>query len=143
MYHGGMYSDAVPWLLGALLAALLIAAARHMPAVREQWLMTVVMIAAAVGFFPFPLEAGHVLAARNESLAAALFLALVALSAWHHPRWLAVAFALHALWDFAWLSGAVVSVKPLWLVQLCVPFDVLVAIYLWRRAPRWRAPLPA
>lgn len=143
MYHGRMYSDAIPWLLGVLLAGLLIAAARHMPAVREQWLMTALMSATALGFFPFPLEAGHLLAARNESLAAALFLALVALSAWQHPRWLAVAFGLHALWDIAWLSGTVESVKPLWLVQLCVPFDALLAIYLWRRAPRWRAPLPA
>ena len=43
----------------------------------------------------------------------------------------------HGAWDLAYLLGHVRVDKPEWVVQLCVPYDWLLAAYIFSRLPAW------
>jgi hypothetical protein len=119
----------VHYAVGVALAALTCFVARFMSRGAERGLFTAIMIVVGAGFVWFPLAVGHHAGTVNELLAGAGFVAMACLSL-RWPVLLPLAFLLHGTWDMGYLTEAVDSHKPLWLVQLCVPYDGFVAVYL-------------
>lgn len=132
-----LYDDIFPYLLGALLAATAIYPARHMPPNRERQFFTVIMAVVAVGFLGFPAASGDLAGFAYELGAAATLAVLIALAVVASPAFLAFAFFLHGAWDLAHLLGYVPVDKPVWVVELCVPYDWLVAAYIAARVREW------
>ena len=134
-----MYESLSAYILGIALAVITCFPARTLAPRTEQRFFSVIMIFVAVGFFGFPLERGDMLGTLSELLAMAFFLAGVVASALWNPLFLPLTFLAHGAWDLAYLAGASHSVKPDWLVELCVPYDWLVAGYLFTRVGTWRS----
>ena len=97
------------------------------------------MIVVAIGFIGFPLEQGDANGTAHELVAMAAFLLGIFLSWKWHAAFLPLTFLAHGCWDLAYMASAVHSVKPMWLVELCVPYDWLVALYLLSRLRTWRS----
>ncbi len=138
-----MYRILFPYVLGIALAWVTCYPARALRPRGEQRYFVLIMAAVAVAFVPFPLERGNMEGTLHEAFAAAFFIVLVVLSLRISHWILPLAFAGHAGWDLFYLLGFVSTDKPLWLVQLCVPYDGLVAIYVATRLSRWRVSSPA
>ena len=131
-----MYERAIPWILGVFLAWVTVFPASRLHPRTEQGFFRAIMVVVALGFFGFPAEVGDFGGMALELAVAAVMLLLVAGSV----RWLyllPIAYLLHGLWDLVWLLEGVTHAKPAWLVQLCVPYDWLVAGYLFRRCQVW------
>ena len=137
-----MYTILFPYLLGLLLAAVTCYPARALGPRDERRFFVVILVVVAAGFVGFPLQQADLAGAIWEGLAMAILLAL----AWfgrRSPVWLAVAFFGHGAWDLAYLIGLVPVDKPVWVIQLCVPYDWVVASYLLSRLAVWRREVEA
>jgi hypothetical protein len=133
-----VYEDAVAYLLGVFFAWVTILAARPMKPKSAHRFFTVVMVAVALLFVGFPAEQGHQAGVVAEAVALVAFLFLAGLGMVLHPVWLAVAYVAHGGWDLAYLLGWVPSYKPDWTVQFCVPYDWVVAGYLFTQVRGWQ-----
>ena len=134
-----MYETVIAYTLGASLAVVTCYPARQLEARAEQWFFTIIMCGVALGFVGLPLEHGDSHAAMNEVYAMiVMVVAIIASSLWH-PVFLPIAFFLHGSWDLVYLIDMVHSVKLDWLVELCVPYDWMVAAYLSTRIHIWTA----
>ena len=134
-----MYDSAFPYILGVFLAWVTWYPARSLSTQSEKLYFATIIAVVALGFLAFPIEQGNLKGITYESVALALIVVLIVLSYRAMPTFLAAAFFLHGAWDLAYLLGAVALDKPGWVVQLCVPYDWLLAAYLFRRASTWRA----
>ena len=134
-----MYESLSAYILGMALAVITCFPARTLAPRTERRFFSVIMIFVAMGFFGFPLEQGDALGTLSELLAMAVFLVGVLASALWNPLFLPLTFLAHGTWDLAYLVGASHSVKPDWLVELCVPYDWTVAAYLFTRVGIWRS----
>ena len=113
--------------------------ARYLDARIEQRFFTTIILIVSLGFIGFPVQQGDLVALAWESAVAATLLLLIFLSS--RPSLvmlLPVVWVLHGAWDLVYLLGLVPVDKPLWVVQLCVPYDWLIAGYLFRRVAAWR-----
>ena len=132
-----MYETVFPYLLGGILAWVTCHPARTLDPRAELRFFTAIMTMVALGFIGFPLEAGNHEGVVYELVAGILFIMLIVLSQRTAPVLLAVTFLAHGAWDLAYLLGIVPSDKPEWVVELCVPYDWLVAAYLFSRTSLW------
>ena len=137
-----MYNTLFAYILGVALAGITCYPARFMPPRAERAMFTGIMTLVAVSFVGFPLEVGHRAGTVNEAAAGLVLIALIGLSL-RWPMLLALTFFLHGAWDLGFLTGVIDSHKPHWLVELCVPYDWLVAAYLVKRIPSWQPTEPA
>ena len=99
------------------------------------------MTIVALGFIGFPLQHGELSAAALEFVILVILLGLIYFS--KRPALavlLPIAWFTHGLWDLTYLLGLLRLDKPDWVVQLCVPYDWLIAAYLFGRIARWREP---
>ena len=127
------YDTLFPYALGVLLALTAIYPARALEPRQERRFFTVIMIVVAFGFIGFPLADGDATGVFYELAALATFAVLIALSIFASPAFLAVTFFAHGTWDLAHLLGFIPVDKPVGVVELCVPYDWLVAGYVaWR-----------
>lgn len=134
-----MYESAFPYILGVLIAWVTWYPARRLTARSEQWYFTVIITVVALGFIGFPLEKGDTQGILYELFAMIVFIVLIVMSKSATVALLPVVWFAHGAWDLAYLLGLVPVDKPAWVVQLCVPYDWLLAGYLFQRIPAWRA----
>ena len=134
-----MYETLSAYILGVALAVVTCFPASALNPRVEQRFFTVIMIFVAIGFFGFPLEQGDMHGTVYELLAMAVFLLGILLGWKWNPVFLPLTFLAHGSWDLAYLTGVAHSVKPSWIVELCVPYDWLVAVYLLTRVGIWRS----
>lgn len=130
-------------LVGAALAALLIAVVRRSAPKVERRLLAVGLAVAALVYVLFVLRsaaAGEELGGRWLAIELA-GLALFGVAAWRGRAswaWVALGWAAHVAWDVL-LHGADTAFVPAGYPALCVGFDLAVAgyaAYRWRAAPR-------
>jgi hypothetical protein len=134
-----VYWAVFPYVLGVLLAWITWYPARKLEVASEQWYFRVIMTIVAVGFIGFPLEHGNVEAAVLELVVLVILLCLIILSRRAAlTALLPLAWFGHGLWDLVYLLDLLPLDKPEWVVQLCVPYDWLIAAYLFSRASSWR-----
>ena len=133
-----MYETIFPFALGVLMAWITWYPARYLDARREQGYFTTIIAIVAVGFVGFPLEDGDSRAIVYELGAMVVFVVLIILSKKANVLLLPVVWFAHGAWDLAYLVGQVPVDKPLWVVQLCVPYDWLLGGYLLGRVSAWR-----
>ena len=96
------------------------------------------VIVAAVFYVWFALRAGEYVGLAIEVAGLAGFAALAVKGFRHRTSTiLALAWALHPVWDVALHSGGHGTYAPLNYVVFCISFDLLVAAFVWRtqRAP--------
>ena len=137
-----MYTILFPYLLGLLLAAATCYPARALSLRDERGFFAVILALVAIGFVGFPLQQGDLAGVAQEGLIMGILLVL----AWFGRRsflWLSVAFFGHGVWDLAYLIGFVPVDKPIWVIQLCVPYDWAVAGYLLTRLTAGRSVVEA
>ena len=100
------------------------------------------MTIVAIGFVGFPLEHGDLEAAALEFVVLVVLLCLIILSKrGAFIALLPIAWFAHGLWDLIYLLDLLRLDKPVWVVQLCVPYDWLIAAYLFSRISTWRGTL--
>ena len=97
-----------------------------------------IIIVVAFGFILFPLEDGNVWGFVYEFLAMILILVGIILSRTISIYFLAIVWGVHGLWDAYYLINGLALEKPVWLVQLCVSYDLLIAAYIYFRIPKWK-----
>lgn len=125
-------------MLGVFLAWITWYPARCLEVAAEQWFFRVIMAVVALGFIGFPLQHGDWAAVGLEFAVLVVLLSLIFLSRLPGLIFLLpVAWFLHGLWDLAYLMQLLPLDKPDWVVQLCVPYDWLVALYIFGRLPTW------
>lgn len=134
-----MYPLLFPYILGAFMAWITLYPARSLPARKERRFFTIIITVVALGFLGFPLTYGDQFAIASELAAAVLFIALILLAWKVSPWFLPLVWFLHGAWDIAYLFGHVSVDKPRWVVELCVPYDWILAVYLLKRVPAWRS----
>jgi len=132
-----MYEHLFAYLLGAFLAAVVIYPTSHLAPERQRRFLTAVLAVVILGFFGFPLVQGDSVGLAWE-LTAVVVLGALLLMSQRIPGLLALAWFGHGLWDLMFLLGIAPVDKPIWVCELCVPFDWLVAGYLATRLERWR-----
>lgn len=127
-----MTTDQIYWLLlGPILAAILLLYARSRGRNVERNILGIALIVAAVIYEGFALVWGNPEWMLIELAGIPLYGLFYWLSRRHTPYWLAVGWALHPLWDVALhLKGPGVSIAPEWYATACIPFDLLIAIYI-------------
>lgn len=133
-----MYESAFPYILGVLIAWITWYPARRLTARSEQWYFTVIITVVALGFIGFPIEDRNTGGILYELAVLIVFIILIVMSQ-SATMLLPVVWFAHGAWDLAYLLGFVPVDKPAWVVQLCVPYDWLLAGYLFYRVPAWRA----
>ncbi|HBP18942.1 MAG TPA: hypothetical protein DEA08_14290 [Planctomycetes bacterium] len=136
-----MYETVLTYLFGAWLAAMMCYASRFMPTRNERRYWTLVATLVMFAFPFFPLFEGDSAGVRYELAALGAFFALLIASRWVAAL-LAVVFFLHGSWDLLHLTTAVAVEKPDWLARFCVPFDWIVAVYVFTRQEAWRKGRP-
>ena len=135
-----MYESMFPYILGVLMAWVTWYPARHLDPHTEQRYFTTIITIVALGFIGFPLEDGNTTGMLYELVALVLLVVLIILSSKVTPWLLPVVWFAHGSWDLLYLIGLIPVDKPLWVVQLCVPYDWLLSIYLFRRVSTWQRP---
>ena len=133
-----MYEIAFPYILGIFLAWITWYPAQHLSARAEQRYFTIIITIVALGFIGFPIEHGNLEGVFYELVALIVFVVLIVLSQTLALVLLPLVWFAHGVWDLAYLLGLVPVDKPSWVVQLCVPYDWLLAAYLFRRTSTWR-----
>ena len=128
-----MYEKAFPYILGLLIAWITWYPARRLDARSEQWYFTVIITIVALGFIGFPIEDRNMQGIVYEFAAMVVFIILILLSRTVTAAFLPLVWFTHGAWDLTYLLGFVHVDKPAWVVQLCVPYDWLLAVYLFRR----------
>lgn len=134
-----MYESAFPYILGVLIAWITWYPARRLTARSEQRYFTLIITVVALGFIGFPIENGNTEGIIYELVALIVFVALIVMSQLATTILLPVVWFAHGAWDLAYLLELVPVDKPAWVVQLCIPYDWLLAGYLFLRVPIWRA----
>jgi hypothetical protein len=132
-----MYETLFPYLLGVMLAWITWRGARLLKPPAEQKFFSLIITIVALGFVGFPLEDGDLIGFTYEAIALIFFLVLIALGKHLALLCLPVVWIAHGAWDLAYLLGHVPVDKPDWVVQLCVPYDWLLAGYIISRLPTW------
>ena len=133
-----MYLTVFPYILGIFLAWITWYPARHLPARSEQWYFTIIITIVAFGFIGFPMEQVNLKGVIYELSALMVFVILIGLSKTVSVILLPLVWFAHGAWDLAFLLGFVPVDKPYWVVQLCLPYDWLLAAYLLYRTLIWR-----
>lgn len=133
-----IYERNFAYLVGLLLAIAVVYPATSMEPVRERRFFTVATGIVILGFFGFPLTQGDPLGLAWE-LAAVVVLGALLLLSLKRVELLPLVWIGHGVWDVLFLIGGMPIDKPGWVCRLCVPFDVLIGIYLFSRLDRWRA----
>ena len=135
-----MYDAVFPFVLGVFMAWITWFPARYLDAATERRFFTTIITIVALGFIGFPVQQGDLAALALEAALATILLILVLLSRKESlVLLLPIAWFLHGAWDLVFLLGLVPVDKPLWVVQLCVPYDWLLAGYLFRRVGVWQS----
>ncbi len=135
-------TGAVPYLIGAALAAAVGLLATVVGFDRDRAFYPTVMIVIASYYVLFAVSGGATSALVTEAAVTALF-AAAAIAGFRRSLWLVVAaLAAHGIFD--WLHGAMIANPgvPPWWPQFCLAYDVVAAIYLATRLTR-RTPTPA
>lgn len=127
-----------PYLVGLLLAVAVAYPAGSMEPRRERRFFTVAIAVVVLGFLGFPLTQGDALGLAWELAAVVALGALLALSG-KVAVLLPIVWIGHGAWDLLFLVGATPIDKPAWVCELCVPFDLVIGVYVWTRLGRWRA----
>ena len=133
-----MYLILFPYILGIFLAWITWYPARHLSARSEQWYFTVIITIVAFGFIGFPIEQQNLSGFVYELAALMVFVVLIYLSRAVAVILLPLVWFAHGTWDLAYLLGLVPVDKPYWVVQLCLPYDWLLAAYLFYKSSFWR-----
>lgn len=133
-----MYEQSFAYVLGVLIAVVTIYPSRALEPLQERRFLTVIIAVVVLGFVGFPLGQGDSLGLAWE-LAALVGLGALVLGSVRLPWLLVAAWFGHGLWDLLFLLGFTPVHKPVWVCQLCVPYDWILAAYVLYRLPRWRA----
>lgn len=133
-----VFEQSFSYLVGILMAVAVAYPSSFMDTERERRFFTVVLAVVVLGFFGFPLTQGDALGLAWELAAVVVLGALLLLSS-KRVVLLPLAWFGHGLWDLVFLLGATPIDKPIWVCELCVPFDWLIGAYLLTRLGRWRA----
>ena len=135
-----MYHAFFPYVLGILLSWITLSGAARMGGSEARRFLTLIIAIVIAGFVGFPLEMGHRVAVMYEIGAIVVLGALTAASIRSSALLLGAAWFGHGLWDLLHIVGASATDKPLWVTQVCVPYDWIGAAWIvWRRpgdAPR-------
>ena len=134
-----MYESLFPYLLGVMLAWITWQGARRLVPNSQQKYFARIITLVALGFVGFPLEDGDRVGTAYELSALLIFVALIILSREVAPILLPLVWLGHGAWDLAFLLGHIPVDKPTWVVQLCVPYDWLLAGYIFSRLAAWRS----
>lgn len=130
-------------LLGVVAAALYVIFARRRGPGREQAILALGLVIAAVIYVGFAVIWGNSLWIAIE-MGGLLIYGLFVLLAWRYAMfWLALGWAAHPLWDILlhWF-GRGHTIAPEWYVLACLSFDLLVASYIFVRIRGWRDESP-
>ena len=126
----------VGWfLLGAALATAYVAVGRRL-GVREAraWWAGGLVVAAAL-YVAFAVARGAPpLAILFEAGGVVVYGAFAWRGLRGDLRWAAAGWLLHPLWDYALHRPGGFALAPEWYVWLCLSFDVVVGLALWRQA---------
>ncbi len=133
-----VYQQIFSYAVGLLLAVAVAYPASFMPPDRERRFFGIAIAVVVLGFFGFPLSQGDALGLAWELAAVVVLGALLLLSS-RVAVLLPLVWLGHGGWDLLFLVGATPIDKPLWVCEVCVPFDLLIGIYLLTRLRRWRA----
>ncbi|MEZ4859874.1 MAG: DUF6010 family protein [Caldilineaceae bacterium] len=125
-------------LLGLVLGALFVIAARSQGVHKERVILAVGLPVAALIYVGFAAMWGDRSWLAIEVVGLLLYSLFLFLARRYHMVWLAVGWGLHPLWDLVlhWL-GPGYTVAPAWYVLACLSFDLLVAGYLLVRLNIW------
>lgn len=130
-------------LLGLVLGALFVVAARRQGGQKERVILAVGLLVAALIYVGFALVWGNLQWIAIEVGGLLLYACFVLLAQRHHVIWLAIGWAAHPIWDIGFhLLGAGHTVAPMWYVLACLSFDLLVAGYSLTRLASWKTTLP-
>jgi hypothetical protein len=133
-----MFEQSFAYFVGVLMALVTIYPSRALDPHRERRFLTVVIAVVILGFIGFPIGQGDSVGFAWE-LTALVALGAVTLGSLRSPWLLVAAWFGHGLWDLLFLIGYAPVHKPLWVTQLCVPYDWILAAYIVSRLPKWRA----
>ena len=132
-YVGTMFEQSFAYLVGVLMALVTIYPSSALEPARERRFLTVVIGVVVAGFVGFPISQGDPVGLAWE-LVALVVLGAAVVGSLRLPWLLVVAW-----FGLLFLLGGTPIHKPVWVCQLCVPYDWIVAAYLVSRLPKWRA----
>lgn len=125
-------------VLGLALAGIYLLYSRRLsPSAELRSLSTVLIVASAI-YVVFALFKGNMLWTGLETLGMAIYGLFVYFGFRYSILWLASGWALHPAWDvFLHFFGPGQHIAPDWYVIACISFDILVAMYIVVKAPKF------